>query len=107
MTDIQPYSSGMSWGRRRYGRDVTRYSTSTDLRRAAVESTVDLAIAKINGYTSASAAASNSICRVARAQTNLELLCPEAAGRLNFLSEVHAMAMGELLSDLVHQLRRP
>jgi len=48
----------------------------------------------------------HGVVRVAQAQHQLELMSPEAAGRLAFLAESHTLAMGDFMQDLRRDLRR-
>ena len=108
MSDIQPYTpnTGLSRDARRAGRSISRYQSGGQVRTAVVDVETDVTIAKVEAVTAATGSAMTNVVRVAQAQHQLELLAPDAAGRLAYLAETHALAMGDLLQDLRRDLRR-
>lgn len=91
---------------RRLSRAVSRHAGQTQLRNSKIDSETDVALARMDADTAATANAMGKVVQVAQGQRALELLAPETAGRLNLLSDRHALAMAEVLDDLRRQLRR-
>ena len=106
--DLIQYQSGSAVPRevRRTGRAVRRYQANGLVRTAAVDADADVAQAKVDNLTMVTGAAMSAVVRVAQAQRQLELLAPEAAGRLAMLADDHVLGMGELLADLRRDMRR-
>ena len=111
VTDIQPYSfnNGLSRDARRAGRVISRHQSGGQVRTVVVDVNTDVTMAKVEALTAATGSAMTNVVRVAQAQHQLELLAPDAAGRLAYLAylaETHALAMGDLMQDLRRDLRR-
>lgn len=109
MSEILPYSgnqNGLTRDVRRAGRAISRYQTGGQVRIAQVDTETDLALVKVDALTTATGNAMGAVVRVAQAQQQLELLVPNAAGRLAYLADSHMLAMGDLMQDLRRDLRR-
>ena len=108
MSELAPYSngSGLSRDGRRYGREISRGRLGTLIRTNQVDNVTDVALAKVDNLTMATANAMQQVSRVTQAQRHLEQLTPEAAGRLAFLAEDHLLGCAELLADLRREMRR-
>ena len=108
MSDITPYTQGggLSRDARRYGREISRGRLGTLIRTNQVDNVTDVALAKVDNLTMATANAMQQATRVTQAQRHLEQLTPEAAGRLAFLAEDHVLGCAELLADLRREMRR-
>lgn len=91
---------------RRGGRAISRGRLATQVRVARVDDDVDEAIARADGYTTATGAASADVLRVARLHKELETLAPEVSGRLALLADDHALTMVDILGGLRRDLRR-
>lgn len=91
---------------RRGSRAISRHQVATQVRIARVDDDVDQAIAKADGYTAATGAASADVLRVGKLHKELEALAPEVSGRLALLADDHALAMVDILGDLRRDLRR-
>lgn len=91
---------------RRVGRATSRHHAAARVRVAGVDTDTDVAIGKADAYTQATGNAAGNVVRVAQAMRHLELLAPEASGRLALLADDHALAMAEILGDLRRDLRR-
>lgn len=88
------------------GRAISRHRAGALVRVSATDADADVAQAKIDNITLVTATAMSAVVRVAQAQRHLELLVPEAAPRLAYLADDHALGMGEVLADLRCDLRR-
>ena len=108
MSELAPYTNGSALSRdgRRYGREISRGRLSTLIRTNQVDNVTDVALAKVDNLTMATANAMQQVSRVTQAQRHLEQLTPEAAGRLAFLAEDHVLGCAELLADLRREMRR-
>lgn len=91
---------------RRANRAIGRMESQALVRRSAIDIEVDLAVDKIEAQTSATGSGMASVVRVAQAQRQLEQLAPEAAPRLAYLADAHALGVGDVLSELRRNLRR-
>lgn len=108
MSDIQPYNfnGGLTRDARRAGRAISRHQSGGQVRTAVTDVETDVAMAKVEALTAATGSAMTNVVRVSQAQHQLELLAPDAASRLAYLAETHALAMGDLMQDLRRDLRR-
>jgi hypothetical protein len=109
MSDLQPYGVSnlpATADTRRAARHVSRFQAGAQVRLAAIDSETDVALGKIDAATATSAQAMAAVIRVAQLHKNLELLAPEAAGRLAYLADVHMVGMGETVVELQRQLWR-
>lgn len=108
MSELTPYvqGDGLSRDARRYGREISRGRLGTLIRTNQVDNATDVALAKVDNLTMATANAMQQVTRVTQAQRHLEQLTPEAAGRLAFLAEDHVLGCAELLADLRRDMRR-
>lgn len=108
MSDLTLYvqGGGLSRDARRYGREISRGRLGTLIRTNQVDNATDVALAKVDNLTMATANAMSQVTRVTQAQRHLEQLTPEAAGRLAFLAEDHVLGCAELLADLRREMRR-
>ena len=106
--ELTTYDGGFPVSRdvRRAGRAISRYRSGGQVRQARVDVDTDVALAKADALTAATGSAMGSVVRVAQAQRHLELLAPEAAGRLAYLADDHMLGMGEILADLRRDVRR-
>ncbi len=107
--DMQQYQGGnvsLPGDVRRAGRAISRYQAGAQVRLADVDTETDVALGKIDATTATTAQAMAAVIRVAQLHKNLELLAPEAAGRLAYLAEDHMLGMGETVAELRRQLRR-
>lgn len=73
---------------------------------AAVDGVSDVSMAKVDSSTAITGQAMGAVARVAQVQKHLEILAPEASGRLNMLADDHALTMVELCSDHRRAIRR-
>jgi hypothetical protein len=107
MDELNLYDGGSTVrSTRNASRAITRTRAGALMRIAGTDADTDVAQAKIDNLTMATATAMSSVVRVAQAQRNLEQLAPEAAGRLAYLADDHMLGMGEALADLRRDLRR-
>lgn len=108
MTQIEPYipQGGLTRDARRTARTVSRYQAQGQTAVAAVDVATDIALAKIDNTTAATGHAMGAVVRVAQAQKQLELMAPEASGRLNLLADDHALSVVEVLADHRRAMRR-
>ncbi len=109
MSDLQPYGAAnlpVSGDARRAARHISRYQAAGQVRLADVDTETDVALGKIDATTATTAQAMGAVIRVAQLHKSLELLAPEAAGRLAYLAADHMIGMGETVADLRRQLRR-
>jgi len=97
---------GLPADARRAGRAISRYQSAGQVRRVLVDIDTDVALTKVEAVTAATGSAMGSVVRVAQAQRHLELLAPEAAGRLAYLADDHLLSMGDVMADLRRDLRR-
>lgn len=91
---------------RKAGRVISRHRAGALARVSGTDADADVAQAKIDNLTMATGTAMSAVVRVAQAQRHLEMLAPEAAPRLAYLADDHALGMGEVLADLRRDLRR-
>jgi hypothetical protein len=109
MSNIEPYNFGnglLPQHSRRAARSISRYQVGGGVRVAAVDTDTDVALAKVDASTATTGHAMTAVVRVAQLQKSLELLAPEAAGRLAFLADDHMLSMSEVVADLRRELRR-
>jgi hypothetical protein len=108
VTNLEPYSGNTAVPReiRRTGRAIRRYQSGGLIRTAAVDADADVAQAKVDNLTMVTGAAMSAVVRVAQAQRQLEMLAPEAAGRLAMLADDHVLGISETLADLRRDTRR-
>lgn len=109
MSNIQPFNLGSSplpQDNRRAARSISRYQAGGQVRVAAVDTDTDVALAKVEAATATTGQAMAAVVRVAQLHKSLELLAPEAAGRLAFLADDHMLSMSEVVADLRRELRR-
>lgn len=109
MSDIQPYApGGLSTTRdlRRAGRAVSRHRADGQIAVSGIDTVTDVSGAKIDSGTAVIGQAMGAVVRVAQAQKHLELLAPEASGRLALLADSHALAMSEVAADHFRTIRR-
>ena len=108
MTQIEPYIPQGGPGRdaRRTARTVSRYQAQGQATIAALDVATDTALAKVDNATAATGHAMGAVVRVAQAQKQLELLAPEASGRLAMIADDHALSVVEILADHRRAMRR-
>jgi hypothetical protein len=106
--ELTIYDGGFPVSRevRRTGRAISRYQAGGQVRVAAVDTDTDVALAKVDASTATTGHAMTAVVRVAQLQKSLELLAPDAAGRLAFLADDHMLSMSEVVADLRRELRR-
>lgn len=105
--ELASYISGaVARESRRAGRAISHYQSGGQVRVAKVDIDTDVALAKLDALTAATGSAMVSVVRVAQAQRHLELLAPEAAGRLAFLADDHMLGMADVMADLRRDIRR-
>lgn len=105
---LVPFEPGAGLPRdaRRASKSISRNRAGALVRISGTDADADVAQAKIDNLTMVTGAAMSSVVRVAQAQHQLELLAPEAAGRLAYLADDHLLGMGEVLADLRRNMRR-
>jgi len=91
---------------RRASRSISRYQAGGHIRVATTDVETDVTIAKIDSGTAVIGHGMGAIVRVAQAQKHLELLAPEASGRLAMLADDHALGVMETAADHRRTLRR-
>lgn len=110
MTEIQPYMSGagglLPRDSRRVARTNSRCSAGGVVRVSSTDVETDVTLAKVDSATAVTGAAMSAVVRVAKAQQHLELLAPEASGRLAVLADEHVLAIMDVASDHRRALRR-
>lgn len=108
MSQIEPYipQGGLARDARRTARTVSRYQGQGQTAVAALDVATDTALAKVDNATAATGHAMGAVVRVAQAQKQLELMAPEASGRLNLIADDHAMSVVEILADHRRAMRR-
>lgn len=107
--ELTQYNGGRELATRdghKAGRAMSRNRAGALVRVSATDADADVAQAKIDNLTMATGTAMSSVVRVAQAQRQLELMAPEAAPRLAYLADDHALGMGEVLADFRRDLRR-
>ncbi len=109
MSNLQPYGGSRlpsTSDGRRAARTISRYQTQGEVRVADIDVDTDVALAKVEASTATSGQAMAAVVRVAQLQKSLELLAPEAAGRLAFLADDHMLSMSEIVADQRRAMRR-
>jgi hypothetical protein len=108
MSQLEPYIAGGALTRdaRRSGRAISRYQTGGQVRVVQVDTETDVALAKVDASTMATASAMAAVTKIAQAQKQLELMAPEVSGRLAYLADDHVLGLGDFLQDLRRDLRR-
>lgn len=119
MSEIVPFGAfnGAARDQRQASRSLerTRMQNELSLERARlrnelslsdVDNAVDLSMTKTDAVTTATGAGMTAIARVAQAQTQLELMSPQASARLNMLADAHSMVVLDQLVDLSRKVRR-
>jgi hypothetical protein len=108
MSDIilSQEGGGLTRDVRRAAKTISRCHSVAQVRIARIDAETDVALAKVDAVSVATGSAMASVVRVAQAQRHLELLAPEAAGRLSYLADDHMLAMGDTVADLRRELRR-
>jgi IS30 family transposase len=108
MSELTTFNEGSALARdaRRFGREISRGRLGTQIRTSQVDNATDVTLAKVENLTMATGNAMQQITRVAQAQRQLEMIAPDAAGRLAFIADDHMLGCAELLSDLRRDLRR-
>jgi hypothetical protein len=108
MSEITSYTGGAAISRdsRRASREIARGRIGSQIATARTDNATDVAMAKIDNLSLATGNAMQQVTRVAQAQRQLELMVPEAAGRLAFLADDHALGCAEVLGDLRRDMRR-
>jgi hypothetical protein len=91
---------------RQAGRSVSRYQAHSQANVAGIDSTTDVAVAKVDSVTAVTGQAMGAVLRVAQARKQLELLSPEVSGHLAMLADGHALTMLELTDDHRRSVRR-
>ena len=87
-------------------RAVSRFSAQAVMRVSGFDSEIDVGLAKIEALTHATGAAMTAVSRVSAAQRNLEMLAPDASGRLAYLADDHLMSVASVLEGLRNSARR-
>jgi hypothetical protein len=105
---LAPYNDGGALSRdaRRASVQIRRGRLSTQVTIGAVDNATDIAVAKMENLTMATGTAMHQVARVAEAQRQREQMAPEAAGRLAYLADDHALGCAQLLDDLRGDVRR-
>ncbi len=108
MPDIQRYSSPelLPTDGRRAGKAVSRYEAQGLVRVAGIDIETDVSLAEVASVTAVTGSAMGAVVRVAQAQKHLELIAPEASGRLAILADDHALGLMEIATDHRRALRR-
>ena len=108
MSELTTYLGGGMLDRdaRRTSRQITRGRLVSQIRSSQVDDTTDVALAKVENLTLATANAMEQVTRVAQAIRQLEQMNPEVAGRLGYLADNHMLGCSELLADLRREMRR-
>ncbi len=90
----------------RAGRAISRRTAINQVRLHEVQAEADVITEKVAVVTDMTGQAMGAVVRVAQGQKQLELLAPEASGRLSMLADDHAMTLTDLMSELRRGLRR-
>jgi len=109
VSDLERYNTPQgltSRDARRSARSISSTHAGGLMRLAAIDTDTDVALAKVDATSAATGQAMAAVIRVAQLHKSLELVAPEAAGRLAFLAEDHMLGMSEVLADLRRDLRR-
>ena len=108
MSELATHSGGNALARdaRRFGREISRGRLDTQIRTSQIDNATDVTLAKVENLTMATGNAMQQITRVAQAQRQLEMMTPDAAGRLAFIADDHMLGCAELLSELRRDMRR-
>lgn len=107
--DIQQFQGGqpiLPSDGRRAGRAISRYEAQGRVRVAGTDCETDVSLAKVDSLTAVTGSAMGTVVRVAQAQKHLELLAPEASGRLAMLADDHALGLMDIAADHRRALRR-
>ena len=108
MRELSTFSEGSALVRdaRRSSREISRGRLGTQIQTSQVDNATDVTLAKIENLTMATGNVMQQITRVSQAQRQLEMMAPDAAGRLAFIADDHMLGCAELLSDLRRNLRQ-
>ncbi|WP_298209105.1 hypothetical protein [Ferrimicrobium sp.] len=91
---------------RQASRQISLRRLETQIMEAQADSVTDVALTKIDSLTTATGNAMAQITRVTQLQRQLEMMAPDAAARLAFIADDHALGCAELLAELRRDLRR-
>src|SRR5579884_3498795 len=97
-SELIPFlSSGLDRNVKRAVREISRTNAVGQVRMNSVDSEADVAGAKVDAYSASTGQALVSVAKVAQAEQALVTQVPMASGRLAFIAERHALAVGEIL----------
>lgn len=106
-TELTPFTYGaLDRNVKRASREIARTNALGQIRMNSVDSEADVASAKVDAYSAATGQTLVSVAKVAQAEQALVAQVPLASGRLAFIAERHALAVGEILDHLQSRLRR-
>ena len=109
MSDLIPYGrSGGSLSRRdarTVGREMARLSAQTGLQLASIEQTAVVQAARVDAVAYVGRAAMREATMLTQIETELATLAPGAAGRLQAIADLTALAMIEVVTDTGKRVR--
>jgi hypothetical protein len=106
-TELTPFNfAPLDRNVKRASREISRTNAVGQVRMNSVDSEAEVAGAKVDAYSMTTGQALVSVAKVAQTEQALVTQVPLASGRLAFIAERHALAVGEILDHLQSRLRR-
>jgi hypothetical protein len=106
MSEMSIYGGGgLSRHRRTVGRELERLEARGLVQRAAIEQQADLQVARVQAIGYVGKHAMHEVALLSQLEQQLASLIPSAAGRLQGLDDIAALAMADVLSDTVRRVR--
>jgi hypothetical protein len=109
MSDMIPFVNGgqmASRPARRAARSINISALSAQVRVAQSNAESDVVDAKMENDTMVTGKAMVCVVKVAKLQSDLELIAPEASGRLSMLADGHVFGLSDLMADGRRMQRR-
>jgi hypothetical protein len=106
MSEVSIYrGGGLNRHRRVVGRELERLEARGLVQRAAIEQEADLQVVRVQAIGYVGKHAMHEVALLSQLEQQLSALVPSAAGRLQGLDDVAALAMADVLSDTVRRVR--
>jgi IS30 family transposase len=106
MSEMSIYrAGGLSRHRRTVSRELDRLEARGQIQTAAIEQQADLQVARVQAIGYVGKHAMHEVALLSQLEHQLAALIPSAAGRLQGLDDIAALAMADVLSDTVRRVR--
>lgn len=106
MSEMVPFGGGLAKRESRaLGRGLARINAGGQLEEAFINKEAELQVVRIHALGYVGRAAMNEVTMLSQLEQQLAGMVPSAAGRLQGLDDLAALAMADVLTDTVRKVR--